>query len=83
MSYPVPCQPCQDEGGYRIKPGGIFHPPSQAFPPYTGQEWFTDANGKRIECAWPYVPMCPVHAHETVEREWRQRNMARAKGSAA
>lgn len=68
--YPM-CVVCEDRGGFAIKPGGTWYPPQRACAPYDDHTWFTNAEGKRVAQAWPFDPMCPIHAHELTERVWK------------
>ncbi len=81
MPYP-PCGPCQQEGGFRVKPGGQLYPPTESVPPYTGRQHLTGPAGERVGSLWEFEPMCAVHAHAMTEHVYRESVAVRAANAA-
>jgi hypothetical protein len=65
-----PCNVCQYEGGFRIKPGGTLYPPAESAPPFTGKQWHSDDAGSRTGDCWEDVPMCAAHATQYTAVTW-------------
>lgn len=78
----IPCQPCQREVGWRLRPTGILNPPREACPPYDGLSRFTGEDRKDAGPAWRGEAMCAAHGAAYVADLWAQERSRKAQARA-